>query len=151
MMNISKNTIDVEISSANFNFSCKLRRRITVIRGDSGVGKTSLTDIVRLRGGNIKVTAPFEIYDGTSGDPSVLLSGSHNAIYIFDDLDVTESGEFAKLCKKYLVKNNLYVVIISRVNLTEEELSGISEFKTDGINHWLVPTELSRVNRISAF
>lgn len=87
-----------------------------------------------------------------------LLFEAHDAVLVFDDLSCTETIEFATLCKKNLVQNNLFVLIISRscfdnfeqVDTTlgtgdHDRLSKLSysvnevyEFVNDGgINHWL--------------
>lgn len=42
MKNSPLNFIGTSIKSKVFNFDCRLYRRITVIRGDSGVGKSSM-------------------------------------------------------------------------------------------------------------
>ena len=44
-------------------------------------------------------------------------NGRKRHYYLFDDLESTETLEFATVCKETLVKNNLYAVIINRGSL----------------------------------
>lgn len=41
-------SIGINIRSRVFNFDCRLHRRITIIRGDSGVGKSSMVRFLGL-------------------------------------------------------------------------------------------------------
>lgn len=159
-MNSSMNTIDLEVRSDEFNFSCTLKRRITIIRGDSGTGKTSLVKRLTITAPGITVSAPLDIKVANNSTWDAPLIGYKNAIIFYGDLAATETLEFASLCRDMLVKNNLYVVIINREDLSnfsrlEENYKGhkymdasisvneIYDFKNDGgINHWLEPVEL---------
>lgn len=79
--------------------------------------------------------------------------------YLFDDLESTETLEFATVCKETLVKNNLYTVIINRGSLQNfKELekddkghkymtasisvSEIYNFMSDGTEHWLESVDI---------
>lgn len=159
MMDSLKNTLNLEVRSNVFNFSCELHRRITVIRGDSGVGKTSLVNIVtsKIPGISVKCNLNVKVADDDSWRSMMIVE--KDTIIFFDDLQATETLEFAVICKETLVKNNLYAVIINRDSLQnfkeiEKENSGhkymtasisvseIYNFKSNGTEHWLEPVSI---------
>ncbi len=160
-MNSLKNTIKLEVESPNYNFSCNINRRITLIHGDSATGKSSLTAILSttLPGVHIKCDLSTVILHNDSW--KAILTSSTNAIVIADDLWCAETAEFASVCKAMLVKNNLYLVLITRAELGNFEeaekvqsngdhfgrlsisLNEIYNFCTDGINHWLEHDKIS--------
>lgn len=86
-------------------------------------------------------------------------NGRKRHYYLFDDLESTETLEFATVCKETLVKNNLYAVIINRGSLQNfKELekddkghkymtasisvSEIYNFMSDGTEHWLESVDI---------
>ena len=86
-------------------------------------------------------------------------NGRKRHYYLFDDLEYTETLEFATVCKETLVKNNLYAVIINRGSLQNfKELekddkghkymtayisvSEIYNFMSDGTEHWLESVDI---------
>lgn len=163
MMSSLKNTIDIEINSSIYNFSCSLKRRITVIKGDSGTGKTAVVQILASRPTGFTITSPLDLIPVNAANWKTLLLTSHDAVLFFDDLYYTESMEFISLCTHNLVPNNLYVVLITRHEILNAELKSdlkedskvagmlsklsisvdeIYNFKTDGINHWLEPVTI---------
>lgn len=165
-MSSLKNTLNLEVESDIFNFSCELHRRITVIRGDSGVGKTSLVNIATSKGPGILVKCDLNVKAANDDSWKSMLKGEKDAVIFFDDLEATETIEFAALCKETLVKNNLYIVLINREGLNnfkelEEEgkghkymeasisVSEIYDFKSNGVEHWLEPVNIPITNDYS--
>ena len=86
-------------------------------------------------------------------------NGRKRHYYLFDDLESTETLEFATVCKETLVKNNLYAVIINRGSLQNfKELekddkghkymtasisvSEIYNFMSDGTEQWLESVDI---------
>lgn len=154
MMNSLKNTLSLEVKSNVFNFSCNLHRRLTIIRGDSGVGKTSLINIVTSKIPGISVKCSLAVKAADDNSWRSMLMVERDTVIFFDDLKATETLEFATVCKETLVKNNLYAVIINRDSLQnfkelEKEdkghkymaasisVSEIYNFMSDGTEHWL--------------
>ena len=137
--------LELTVTSDIYKCSMTIERRITIIKGDSGTGKTTFVDMLdnTIYSAKVESSLPILIATNTTWR---LLFYSTNSILIFDDLEVVESGEFAKLMKENCVKNNLYFIIISRESLGEMRklsysMDSVFEMCTDkdGITHYLVP------------
>lgn len=155
-MTLLKNTIGLDIVSPNYEFSCELHRRITVVHGESGVGKSTLVEQIEVSSNSpdIRVKCELHVFVSNSQSWQSALQGARDSVIIFDDERCTEDKEFAKACKENLVKNNLYLILIDRsekVQDLEGLVSGIKtkygmfsiatrevyNFKSEGIHHWL--------------
>lgn len=115
--------MNLELKTTNYNFSGEFSRRITVIKGDSATGKSSLVELLTTRSPLVKVTCDLNIITVNDSNWEGVLRTEKDAIIFFDDLTCVEAGKFAKICKERLVKNNLYVVLISRARLTSGYVS----------------------------
>lgn len=111
--------IKLDIKSPVYEFYGEFQRRITLIHGDSGVGKSSLTNILenRIDLPSVTVVCDLDILIASDNNWSDLMRFNKNALVIFDDLRCVETLEFATVCKNSLVENNLYVIIIGRADL----------------------------------
>ena len=107
-------TIRLAVHSNTFKCDLEFKHRINIIKGDSGIGKTSLVDIFRVEGviKDRESTYPVVIAD-VSNFRNILVSAK-NQIIIFDDVSLVETDEFKDLVSEYLIKHNLYLVIIVR-------------------------------------
>ena len=157
MTSLSKSTIRLGVESDEFRFHCELKRRITVFRGDSGTGKSSLIEYLSSEDDMVDKICDLQIVPVPNAALAMnVLESSRNAVVLFDDLRITESSNFVKMCSECLVKNNLYVVLINREfsnfdsNRENTKYAKISisvteiyDFKNDGgVNHWLEPIKL---------
>lgn len=157
MTSLSKSTIRLGVESDEFRFHCELKRRITVFRGDSGTGKSSLIEYLSSEDDMVDKICDLQIVPVPNAALAInVLESSRNAVVLFDDLRITESSNFVKMCSECLVKNNLYVVLINREfsnfdsNRENTKYAKISisvteiyDFKNDGgVNHWLEPIKL---------
>lgn len=147
------NTIELEIISNQYVCKFYFERRINVIKGDSGTGKTSLLELVRDTSPDIIKNISLDVLVADDLGWKALMTASKNAIIIFDDSNVIDSAEFAKCCYEYVVKNNLYLLIFNRESLKIEQngeesgymphisysIDSIYRLCSDGINHWLEP------------
>lgn len=167
MKNLSTSSIDISVKSKVFNFSGSISRRITVIRGDSATGKTSLVNVIKSHSPAVQIESSMPLIVAANDTWKQILVASDNAVIFFDDLSCTESKEFAEVCSEYLVKNNLYIVIIGRqpfdnfILLAEEDrnlhsytkvalsVSEIYDFKTNGVDHWLEPAKIPVIDDCS--
>lgn len=133
--------IELEITSDIYNCTLQFERRLSVIKGDSGVGKSTLAELVsqELIGVSVKSTYPIVVV--TEQTWQTVVKGEQDKILLFDDLDVVETAMFATMYAEYGVKNNLFFIIIARESLESvKELYSIYDMKKDGIYHWLVST-----------
>lgn len=99
----------LEVNSESYNFKAEINRRLTVIRGDSATGKSSLTRIIQLKPASTRINCELAVKVVTEDLWLSSLKSEENAILVFDDLRCVETKEFAKVCKDNLVKNNLYI------------------------------------------
>lgn len=133
--------IQIEVSNRDVKFKFTLNRNITVIRGESGTGKTTLFEMVadytRLgdkSGVNIKcdkiVAAP--IYSDWQSQLSAL---NDSIVFIDEGFDWLKTEEFAHLAKN----SGNYYVLFTREPLHELPYSfeEIYEIKTSGKFHTL--------------
>lgn len=141
----------LEVNSESYKFKAEINRRLTVIRGDSATGKSSLTRIIQLKPASTRINCELAVKAVTEDLWLSSLKSEENVVLVFDDLRCVETKEFAKACKDNLVKNNLYIIIINRAENFEWDeidnqhmfdrlsisLNEIYDFKTDGIEHWL--------------
>lgn len=116
------------VSSENFNMFVPLERRVTFLRGNSGVGKTSFVDYIRfiLENGetnNAKLQKPkdLSVMIGVGESIKILVKELKNHIIIIDDTIYSEGTGFTNALVKYIIKNNLYILIINRVDLAFDE------------------------------
>lgn len=140
--------LELKVSSKKYNAELYLERRITYIRGESGTGKTSLIYMIEqfkreVSGINVECNLKLRVM----GELPELeeLSVVRDSVLFFDDELCSEldMGVFSRLCPK----NNLYVVVINRVDSIESgkfpkldfAVSSILVSKQDGINHYFVP------------
>ena len=157
MKNLSTSSIDISVKSKVFNFSGSISRRITVIRGDSATGKTSLVNVIKSHSPAVQIESSMPLIVAKNDIWKQILVASDNAVIFFDDLSCTESKEFAEVCSEHLIKNNLYIVIIGRHNLnnfkalerendavkqtyiSDSDIAEIFVFKGEGKDYWLEP------------
>lgn len=143
-MSIIKLVIDSEIYKCSFSFE----RRLTVIKGDSGVGKSTMAEIIAQGPQpDIKLESTYPAVVVTYGTWEAVIRTYQNRIIIFDDLEIVATQLFASICKNYVIQNNLYIVIIARECLGNRQLGMLSysvnsifDMVADGINHYLKPS-----------
>lgn len=157
MKNLSTSSIDISVKSKVFNFRGSISRRITVIRGDSATGKTSLVNVIKSHSPAVQIESSMPLIVAANDTWKSTIHFYTDSIIFFDDLSCTESKEFAEVCSEYLIKNNLYIVIIGRHNLnnfkalerendaakqtyiSDSDIAGIFVFKGEGKDYWLEP------------
>ena len=167
MPNLSKSIIDLKIESRKYKFEGQFERRISIIHGDSATGKSSLTEILKIKSSDVMIKCSVKILILADDTWKSTISANTDALLIADDLRCVEQKDFADVCSKYLVENNLYLVIINRADLSEFDrdrnngngehltrlsisLNSIYSFCTDGIKHWLRNDRLPFFNDLSA-
>lgn len=136
--------MNLEVKAGSMEWSIPIERRITILRGFSGEGKSDMVYNIANRSQIVKVDFPLECKVATETTWKDLLKSSTNSLIIFDDLEEVSSNEFAKLIKEYKDNYNYYLLITREfVGLdVESELSiavsSILRFKVDetGLKHY---------------
>lgn len=157
------NTIKLVVRSNTFNCDIELKHRINIIKGDSGVGKTTLSDVFTTVDDAVKTYTTYPTITVSPRDWEHQFETQKDKILIFDNVNFVESEEFYKKVDKYLEKSNQYLIIFDRANLTYfrnkyKEQIGIYEMYYDEtlINHYVrelpeIPKEIitSKTNLFS--
>lgn len=127
-----KGKYNVIVSNNKLRYEFTIKRNITIIKGDSATGKTTLIDMLRQysnlgdsSGINVSCDVKCRVLEGQ--DWKLLLSGITNTIFFIDEENqFIATEEFAKEVKK----SDNYFVLITRENLynlpySVEEIYGI--------------------------
>ena len=138
------NTIKLVVRSNTLNCDIELKHRINIIKGDSGVGKTTLSDVFTTVDDAVKTNTTYPAITVSPRDWEHQFETQKDKILIFDSARYIESKEFCEELDKYLEKSNLYLVIFNRANLTYfrnryKDQIGIYEMYYDEtlINHYV--------------
>ena len=134
-----KGKIDIRVYNNRSSFNFTLERNITIVRGNSGTGKTTLYDMIaeymRLgKGSGVQLAAPCPCVALTDMDWQNQLNHTHgSAVFIDEGADYLASKEFAAVIQK----TDNYYVIFNRENLHELPYSveEIYEIKMSGKYH----------------
>lgn len=134
-----KGRIDIRVSNNRARFRFILQRNITVVRGDSGTGKTTLYDMIaeytRLgEDSGVQVSAPCPCVALTDMDWQNQLRHTNGSVVFIDEgADYLASRDFAAAIQK----TDNYYVIFNRENLHELPYSAeeIYEIKTSNRYH----------------
>lgn len=104
--------MNVIIDSQDFKCTIPIERRVTYIRGDSGVGKSTLVERVRsyLRGNDyVKVESPMKIIIWDRIDEE-LLNVCKNRIIFMEDIVNSKGVDFISK----LISSGNYLIIFNR-------------------------------------
>lgn len=144
----------IKVESDEYNIEIPMDRRITYLRGDSGVGKSSLVEFIRSAEEDDDESIKLEYSKGYSIDILASLSSTldieskKKSILIIDDNLASEGNNFSNAVNNYLLKNDLYLLIINRVDLPDTESKdqegdysskSILWVEKDGIEHKVYP------------
>lgn len=132
----------IEVSNRDAKFKFDLYRNITVVRGDSGTGKTTLYDMIadhtRLKDGSgVNISCPKDCVALVDMDwKNQLGKISDSIVFIDEGAEYLKTREFAKAVKS----SDNYYVIFSRENMHELPYSveEIYEIKKSGRFHSFV-------------
>lgn len=153
--------IKLAVHSNIFNCDFEFNRRINIIVGDSGVGKTTLVDLILSEEAGVKIEATLPLFIADRLSWEAILKSQENSIIIIDDKSIVESNLFAALVSKVLVQSNLYLVIIDRarmpyMSMISHNMRVIYEMCYDKtlVNHYLreiTEETISSINETSFF
>jgi hypothetical protein len=141
------------VKSEDLKWDIPLERRITIIRGDSGNGKTTLANLMKGSPNNgVEVDLPMKFKVADSGSWEDYIKYEKDTLIIFDELVEVGKNEFALLLNEYADSGN-YFLIFSRIRLGVNKLaqlniaaSSILRFVTskDGLEHYTEPYVLNK-------
>lgn len=129
-----KGSYDITVSNQKVRYDFTIRRNITVIKGDSATGKTTLVEMIREyyesgRDSGIELRCPKTCKVLAGRDWKAVLATTHEQIiFIDEDNAFLPTNEFAEAVRK----SDNYYVIVTREGLPNlpysvEEIYGIRE------------------------
>ena len=128
--------VELQVISDDYRCKIEIERRITYLRGDSGVGKSTLVDYILLgnsAGDAVKVTCNKHLIVIQDIDSNERFRYEKNALFILDE--PIETRFRGNNIEELLIKNDSYMLIISRV----DSLPGaILEMKANGPEHYCI-------------
>lgn len=141
--------VELKVSSNDFDCDLILERRVTYIRGDSGTGKTGVVDKINAyTEGDTSVSVVCSdgrraVVLNTITSPT-MLDAYKKYVVFFDDLIVTESELFNSTIIKSAIENDVYLVVINRVDSDIKpvslrvnfSISSILISHCEGKRHW---------------
>lgn len=141
--------VELQVISDDYRCKIEIERRITYLRGDSGVGKSTLVDYILLgnsAGDAVKVACSKHLAVIQDIDSNSRIVNEKDTLFILDDPLVIEDEKwFSEAIIKDLIKNDSYMLIISRVdfpnlnNNIEFSINSVLVMKADGIEHYCIP------------
>lgn len=108
--------IRLMVNSDIYKCDWEFERRINIIRGDSGIGKTTLVEILTNRPQGIEIYTTLPTVTVLENSWRNVLAGTSDSIVLFDDIAAVETSDFANMYKEFVVDKNNYVIAISREN-----------------------------------
>lgn len=141
------------IDSDLFKCEIPLDRRITILRGDSGTGKSTIVDLVSGVIPDVHINCPLETIVTTVDTWVAVMQSAYDSLLIFDDLEIVSSLKFARFLKQ-TSENGNYFLIVGREDISLQELEfkhlsysvfSMWELKADGVMHKAVPMFKDRI------
>ena len=127
---------ELQVISDDYRCKIEMERRITYLRGDSGVGKSTLVDYILLgnsAGDAVKITCSKHLAVIQDIDSNERFRHEKNTLFILNDPIGTRFSN--SNIEEMLIENDSYMLIISRV----DSLPGaVLEMKAEGIEHYCV-------------
>lgn len=128
--------VELQVISDDYRCKIEMERRITYLRGDSGVGKSTLVDYILLgnsAGDAVKITCSKHLAAIQDIDSNERFRYEKNTLFILDE--PIETRFRGNNIEELLIENDSYILIISRV----DSLPGaILEMKANGPEHYCV-------------
>lgn len=116
-------TINVKLDSPILKCDFTLEKRLSIITGDSGIGKTTLVKLLQDKPNGVFIQSTYPIIVANNSGWHEMLKGASDTIIIFDSLIASETQDFVELFEDYVVRNNNYVIAFSRADSLTEALA----------------------------
>jgi len=104
-------SIEIRDDDSGLEWSIPLERRITILRGDSGKGKTEMVRLLQSDVFGVTVESQLPIVVADNNNWQIILENTNNSIIILDDVESVATLKFAQLLKKTEDQGNYYLII----------------------------------------
>lgn len=104
-------SIHLEVIDGRMSWDIPLERRITILKGDSGTGKSTMVEAIENPSNVTKITCPLKCIPVTDATWRLVMGSAEGSLIIFDDMEIVETSEFASLVKETEVRGNYYLLI----------------------------------------
>ena len=118
----------VIIQSKGLKYEFDIKRNITVVRGDSATGKTTLVNMIKdytktLNNGIIiQSDVPCDVFSGSSDTwETYVRNRKETIIFVDEDIDYMSTVEFAETIKKVIIIMSFLLGIISVISHTAQK------------------------------
>jgi hypothetical protein len=128
--------IEIKDDDTGLEWYVPLENRITLLRGDSGYGKTEMVRILLETPDGVEINTSLPYVVVTAQTWQSVLTTTQNSIIIFDDLREVETCEFAELLSKTEESRN-YILVIGRENIGDT-ISKMLSYSIDSILRFVV-------------
>ena len=137
------------VYSGKLSYKLSFDKRINIIKGDSGTGKTTLVDLIDASSydNDIEVDCNLHCKVGRVDTLDLLISSEKNCIIFIDEVHFKAYKNFSSMYSNYAVSNNLFFILITREESVLDDVSNFFQlsfsvsniFKmcSDGFNHWI--------------
>lgn len=142
--------LSIEVRNKRYNCDLTLKHKVSVIKGDSGTGKTWLTKALADVSGGYKVTYSRQVtpvfLNAHEWEHQLTGEYEHTPLFIVDDCDFVFTKEFGNL---FNATGVCYLILIIRASVRVDKLErmntisisgdAIYDFVSDGIEHTIIP------------
>ena len=134
--------VELKVKDKDIEYYIKLNRRVTIIQGDSGSGKTHLCSLVAdsRRNPKINIQCNKEVYSFDNNIHSSMLKELKNSIIIIDEdtIDLATNNLLYKNSNllECVIENDIYLIIISRSGVYDIPYSIYEVYEMYGGNNY---------------
>ena len=137
----------LDVKVGEMTWTIPLNRRITILRGNSGCGKTELVSNIASQNQAAQVQCQLPCIVVTATTWEIVMSASKKSLIILDDLEIVGTSRFAKLLKETESSGNFYLIVyrelmgFDNLGMLNIAVSSILRLVTDesGLHHMTEP------------
>ena len=137
----------LDVKVGEMTWTIPLNRRITILRGNSGCGKTELVSNIASQNQAVQVQCQLPCIVVTATTWEIVMSASKKSLIILDDLEIVGTSRFVKLLKETESSGNFYLIVsrelmgFDNLGMLNIAVSSILRLVTDesGLHHMTEP------------
>ena len=119
--------IRLAVTAGNFIFSINLYRRITYLRGDNGIGKSTLVWYIENKPELVSCSKTIKVLKGLVTWEE-FYNDTGNTLFIMDDTLISGRVGFSNSIIQRCIENDSYLLVINSIESTENATYGEENF-----------------------